>query len=140
MNLLTADKELSGSLEDTEASFIEMDSAPPQENGRALDLQKLETLQVLAFTCNFTRAAVELGYAQSTVTVHIKDLERKLGVRLFERSRFSKDVALTEAGRRAAEYAERLLALADEAERMVRGSEIQPRGEEHAAQALSLHR
>jgi DNA-binding transcriptional LysR family regulator len=80
-----------------------------------IDLQQLETFRVLAATNNFTRAAVELGYCQSTVTAHIKALESELGASLFIRRRFSKTVELTEAGFRTLEYARRLLALAHEA-------------------------
>jgi len=69
---------------------------------------------VVAMTKNFTRAAIVLGYSQSSVTHHIKAIERELGARLFERYRFSRDVVLTEEGRRTLEYATRLLALADE--------------------------
>jgi DNA-binding transcriptional LysR family regulator len=79
-----------------------------------LDLSQLETFRVAAATKNFTRAAGELGCSQSTVTLHVKALERELGVRLFERRRFSKNVVLTEAGHRTLEYANRLLTLADE--------------------------
>ena len=86
-----------------------------------LDLQQLETFRVLASTRHFTSAAVQLGYCQSTVTVHIKALEHQLGVILFERFRFSKNVVLTEAGRRTLEYAERFLALAEETQAAVRG-------------------
>jgi len=64
-------------------------------------------------TGNFTRAAAELGYSQSSVTHHIQVLERSLGTLLLERSRFSKAV-LTEAGRRVFDHAERLLALVEE--------------------------
>ena len=80
-----------------------------------LDLQKLETFRTVAVTSNFSRAATELGYTQSTVTFHIQSLERELGVRLLERQRFSKTIAMTDIGRRIFEYAERLLALAAEA-------------------------
>jgi DNA-binding transcriptional LysR family regulator len=79
-----------------------------------LDLKQLETFREVAVTSNFTRAADQLGYHQSTVTFHIKSLERELGVRLFERERFSKNVTMTEIGKRTFEYAERLLALAAE--------------------------
>ena len=82
---------------------------------RMLDLRKLQTFQVAAATGNFTRAAVELGCCQSSVTVHIKALEDELGVPLFERRRSSKTVVLTEVGRRALDFAGRLLALAEEA-------------------------
>jgi DNA-binding MarR family transcriptional regulator len=80
-----------------------------------LDLQKLETFLVVATTRNFTRAAIVLGYSQSSVTMHVKAIEKELGVLLFERHRFSRDVVLTESGYRTVEYAKRLLALADEA-------------------------
>ncbi|MEP7352235.1 MAG: LysR family transcriptional regulator [Acidobacteriota bacterium] len=80
-----------------------------------LDLHHLHTFCVLAGTCNFTRAANELGCAQSTVTTHIKTLESEFGAALFTRSRFSRGAALTDAGVRALEYAGRLLDLANEA-------------------------
>ena len=80
-----------------------------------LDLQKLETFRTVAVMSNFSRAATELGYTQPTVTFHIQSLERELGVRLFERQRFSRNIAMTDIGRRIFEYAERLLALAAEA-------------------------
>jgi DNA-binding transcriptional LysR family regulator len=80
-----------------------------------LDLRQLETFRVVAVANNFSRAASQLGYHQSTVTFHIKSLERELGVRLFERERFSKSITMTEVGRRIFEYAERLLELAAEA-------------------------
>ncbi|MDE3197696.1 MAG: LysR family transcriptional regulator [Acidobacteriota bacterium] len=79
-----------------------------------LDLQKLESFRMVANTRSFTRAAVELGYSQSTVTSHIQALERDVGAPLFERVRFSREIALTEIGRRTLEHAGRLLALADE--------------------------
>ncbi len=80
-----------------------------------LDLQKLETFRMVAVTSNFSEAATQLGYTQPTVTFHIQSLERELGVRLLERHRFSKTIAITDIGRRILEYAERLLALAAEA-------------------------
>jgi len=78
-----------------------------------LDLQHLLTFRAVVTTGNFTRAAAELGYCQSSVTHHIQVLERSLGTLLLERSRFSKAV-LTEAGRRVFDHAERLLALVEE--------------------------
>ena len=79
-----------------------------------LDLQKLATFRAVALSGNFTRAAAELGYSQSNVTMQVQALERELGAPLFERYRFSKTIALTAVGRRTLKYAERLLALADE--------------------------
>lgn len=83
-----------------------------------LDLLKLKTFLVVAATSSFTRAAAELGYSQSSVTTHIQSLERELGVPLFDR--FGRKVILTEIGRQMLEYANRLLALADEAKAAVR--------------------
>ena len=104
------------------------------EGGRSviLDLQKLETFRVVASTLSFTRAGLELGYCQSSITMHIKALERELGVVLFDRCRFSKDVILTEAGRVTLEYATRLLTLAEEARTAVL------RVPHESGQALSL--
>jgi DNA-binding transcriptional LysR family regulator len=79
-----------------------------------LDIRQLETFRAVALTSSFTRAAAELGYSQSSVTIHIKALERELGAPLFTRRRFSKQVVLTDVGRRTLEYACKLLALADE--------------------------
>jgi DNA-binding transcriptional ArsR family regulator len=84
-------------------------------------LERLATFHVVATTGHFTAAAVQLGYSQATVTVHIKALESQLGVTLFERCRFSRNIVLTEAGRRALEYAVRLLALADETKTALKG-------------------
>jgi len=90
-----------------------------------LDLQKLETFRVVALTHNFTRAAAELGYSQSSVTGHIQALERELGAPLFERHRFSRTVVLTKVGHRTLEYAGRLLALAEETRAAVHREAVQ---------------
>ena len=79
-----------------------------------LDLQQIESFRMVALMHNFTQAAARLGYSQSSVTLHVKALERVLGAALLTRHRFSKSVQLTEAGKRTLDYAERLLALADE--------------------------
>ena len=75
-----------------------------------LDLRKLHTFQVAAATSSFTRAAVELGCCQSSVTVHIKALEDELGVRLFDRT--PKGVSLTEQGSPLLRYAQKAATLA----------------------------
>src|SRR5438046_264194 len=78
-----------------------------------MELRQLETFRVVATQLSFTRAAATLDYAQSSVTAQIQSLELELGVRLFDR--LGRRVALTDAGERLLEYAERLLSLADEA-------------------------
>jgi len=87
-----------------------------------LELQHLETFCVVTDTNNFTRAAARLGCSQSTVTMHIRALERELGAPLFVRDRSSKTVVLTEVGKRIFRYAGRVLALVNEAQAAVRGA------------------
>lgn len=50
----------------------------------------------VAETRNFTRAAAELGVAPPSLSEAIKGLERRLGVRLLNRT--TRSVGLTEAG------------------------------------------
>lgn len=79
-----------------------------------LDLRQLETFRLVAVTGNFNRAAGQLGCSQSTVSSHVQSLERELGVRLFERHRFSKTISLTDVGRRVLNHSVKILALAAE--------------------------
>lgn len=60
-------------------------------------IRELECFLAVAEELSFTRAAEQLGLAQPPLSRHVRGLEEKLGVRLFERSR--KRVALTAAGR-----------------------------------------
>ena len=85
-----------------------------------LDLIHLKTFITVAATKNFSRAALMLGYSQSSVTHHIKALERELGVRLIDRFRFTRTIILTDVGGSVYEYAKRLIALAEEAKAAAR--------------------
>ena len=80
-----------------------------------IEFRHLETFRVVAFTLNFTKAAAILGYSQSSITTHIKALEKSFGARLLNRGKFSGPVTLTEAGQCALEYTQRLFATAEEA-------------------------
>jgi DNA-binding transcriptional LysR family regulator len=71
-----------------------------------------------------TRAAERLHRVQSNVTTRIRKLEEELGVDLFLRE--GKRLQLTPAGRVLVGYAERMLALADEARDALH--EARPRG------------
>ncbi|MEQ1887235.1 MAG: LysR family transcriptional regulator [Bryobacteraceae bacterium] len=79
-----------------------------------VDLHYLKTFVEVVATNSFTAAAINLGCSQSTVTFHIKALEREIGVDLLDRFRFARTISLTEAGRRVHGTALRLLALAEE--------------------------
>ncbi|NJK78712.1 MAG: LysR family transcriptional regulator [Chloroflexaceae bacterium] len=82
-----------------------------------MDMRQLATFRMVARTLSFTRAATALNYVQSTVTAQIQALEHELNVPLFDR--LGKRIALTDAGQRLLEYADRILALADEAQMAV---------------------
>ncbi len=90
-----------------------------------MDLRQLATFRAVATGLSFTRAAVELGYAQSSVSAQVQALESELGVPLFDR--LGRRVTLTESGRRLLPYAERMLALAEETRGAVVG-EVEPMG------------
>ena len=62
-----------------------------------MEFRNMKTFMRVAELKSFTKAAEELGYSQSTVTVQIKQLEQELDVLLFER--IGKHVRLTEHGR-----------------------------------------
>jgi DNA-binding transcriptional LysR family regulator len=83
-----------------------------------MELRQLQTFCCVAETKNFTKAARELHYSQSNVSMQIQALEEELGVCLFER--LGKRVILTKAGECLHSYASALLRLADEASRTVK--------------------
>ena len=60
-----------------------------------MELQKIKTFLTIVKLGNFQRAANELQYAQSTITMQIQRLEQQLGLKLFKRG---KKISLTEAG------------------------------------------
>ncbi len=84
-----------------------------------MELRQLATFRAVATTLSFTRAAMALNYAQSSVTAQIQALEEELGVPLF--NRLGRQVTLTDTGRRLLGYAERLLALEEEARASIVG-------------------
>ena len=83
------------------------------------DLRQIRTFRAVAAARSFTRAAVALNYAQSSVTAQVRGLEDSLGVPLFDR--LGRRVELTTAGRQFLHYADKLLALAEEAKLSVHG-------------------
>ena len=74
-----------------------------------MTIVQLETFLKIAETGSFTTAAGLLGYAQSTVTTQIKQLEEELGCLLFDR--LGKTVVLTSEGERLETYAEKMMQL-----------------------------
>ena len=77
-----------------------------------MDLRSLETFLEVAERSSFTRAGEYLGYSQPTVSFQIRQLEQELGVPLFDR--IGHTVTLTDAGREALDYAQRICNLSRE--------------------------
>jgi DNA-binding transcriptional LysR family regulator len=91
-----------------------------------MDLSELRAFLSVVSDGNFSRAAARLGRTQPAISQAIRRLETDLGQRLFDRS--SNPGTLTEAGNVLRDYAERVVALADEARRSVREIEQLQRG------------
>ena len=77
-----------------------------------MDLHSLNIFIQVAELNSFTRAGEKLGYSQPTVSFQIKQLERQLGIQLFER--IGHTVSLTDAGRQALAYAQQICHLSEE--------------------------
>jgi len=78
-----------------------------------MDLAALAIFRAVVRENGVTRAAAKLNRVQSNVTTRIKQLEEQLGTPLFTRD--GRRLVLTPSGETLLPYAERLLALADEA-------------------------
>jgi DNA-binding transcriptional LysR family regulator len=78
-----------------------------------MDARDLEVFLSVAKHLNFTRAGREVHLSQPSVSVRVRQLERDLGVKLFEQ--LGKKVALTEAGRLLVPHALRVVAAMDDA-------------------------
>lgn len=74
-----------------------------------MTITQLATFLKITEMNSFSAAADSLGYAQSTVTTQIKQLEEELGCVLFER--LGKTISLTSSGERLITYAEKMLQL-----------------------------
>ena len=74
-----------------------------------MTITQLSTFLKIAEQNSFSAAADSLGYAQSTVTTQIKQLEEELGCQLFDR--LGKTIVLTPQGEKLIAYAEKMLQL-----------------------------
>ncbi|KAF1018782.1 MAG: HTH-type transcriptional regulator GltR [Paracidovorax wautersii] len=86
-----------------------------------MDLESLRIFRSVAAELSVTHAATRLGRAPSNVSTRIQQLEADLGVDLFVRS--GKRMALSTAGERFLDYAQRFLALETEARHVVTGGQ-----------------
>lgn len=79
-----------------------------------MDIKLAYTFIKVAETGNITRAAEQLGYSQASVTSHIQQLEKELGVALFDR--IGRGIQLTEAGHDFRPYAVNLIKASEDAD------------------------
>jgi DNA-binding transcriptional LysR family regulator len=83
-----------------------------------MDLVELQIFKTVAEQGGITRAAAALHRVQSNVTTRVKQLEERLGTKLFHRQ--GRKLVLSAEGRLLLDYAERLLRLSTEAQAAIR--------------------
>jgi DNA-binding transcriptional LysR family regulator len=85
---------------------------------RTIDLESLDIFRTVVQEGGVIRAAAKLNRVQSNVTTRIKQLEERLGLKLFRRQ--GRSLALSPEGELLLSYAQRLFRIADEAENELR--------------------
>ncbi|RZI40858.1 LysR family transcriptional regulator [Herbaspirillum sp. HC18] len=85
---------------------------------RNIDLDSLHIFKAVVDYGGITKAAGQLNRVQSNITTRVKNLEDRLGVKLFQRQ--SGKLVLSAEGKLLLSYAERLLRLSTEAETALR--------------------
>lgn len=84
-----------------------------------MELTELRIFKAVAEQGGITKAAVALNRVQSNVTTRVKQLEERLGTRLFHRQ--GRRLVLSSEGRLLLGYADRLLRLSAEAQAALKG-------------------
>lgn len=87
-----------------------------------MELRQLNTFMTIAKLQSFSKAALELGYAQSSITSQIQLLEKELNVRLFER--LGHNITLTIEGKKLLPMAEQMLKLSNDIKNMAGNSDM----------------
>lgn len=90
-----------------------------------MEIRNILTFLKVAGTQNFSKAAEQLGYSQSAVTIQIQQLEKELGTQLFER--IGKRVYLTETGQEFILHASEIMRVTNEALTFAREDHV-PKG------------
>ena len=91
-----------------------------------LDLHRLRLLTEFAARGSIAKTAAVLGYTPSAVSQQLAALEREAGTALLDRT--ARRAQLTDAGRRLAGHAERILAMVEEAETDLSARAAEPTG------------
>ena len=95
----------------------------------AFDLRQLRAFDAVAKHGGFSRASKEVGLTQPTLSIHIRNLEETLGVRLFDR--MGRSVNLTPAGALLLDYTGRIIDLTEETVQAIEAFTGQVRGKVH---------
>src|SRR5579863_1936916 len=77
-----------------------------------LNLHQLATFQVVARHCSYVRAAEELHFSQPAVSAQIRQLEKRLGLKLFDQ--IGRKTHLTHAGEELLLYSQKIFSTIDE--------------------------
>jgi len=91
-----------------------------------MELSELAVFVKVVQSGSFTRAADSLGTQKASLSRVVTRLEKRLGVRLLERT--TRSLSLTEVGRELFERAVGILGAVDEVERMAQRVQGEPRG------------
>lgn len=78
-----------------------------------MEIRNLITFTKVAETQSLSKAAKVLGYAQSTVTMQMQQLEQELGAQLYER--VGKQIRITQTGQEFLAYAGAIVRMSEEA-------------------------
>lgn len=78
-----------------------------------MEIRNLITFTKVAETQSLSKAAKVLGYAQSTVTMQMQQLEQELGAQLYER--VGKQIRITQTGQEFLSYAAAIVRMSEEA-------------------------
>lgn len=81
-----------------------------------MDIRNIKTFVRVTELNSFSKAAAEMSYVQSTVTMQIQQLEKELGYPLFDR--IGKKVSLTSLGREFLAHAYEILHIVEKAENL----------------------
>ena len=84
-----------------------------------MDLVELKIFKTVAEQGGITKAAAALNRVQSNVTTRVKQLEERLGAKLFHRH--GRRLVLSSEGKVLLAYADRLLSLSSEAQAAIKG-------------------
>src|SRR2546423_14655733 len=84
-----------------------------------MDLVELQIFKTVAEQGGITRAAAALHRVQSNVTTRVKQLEERLGTKLFHRQ--GRKLVLSSEGKVLLGYADRLLRLSSDAQAALKG-------------------